>query len=402
MRLSLSTTCLISVLFGITAPQITSASDGRDQAAFLVRKLGSLSFVDREAAHKELMRLGSAALPALRDGLKSDDLEIKRRCKELIPAIEKAEWAQKANAYEMDRKGEQQSPLPLQKEYEKLVGTDPSARTLFAEILRTNGAFLQQMVDASDGRKKVYEMKCRAIFPSSNDGIELDAAMEQVGKMPPGDLAALLLVADVFKVDQPVSYSDRNHIADLLGNPGFGEGVKSQKIGKAFSHLLVIWAQNQRFSSTTFQYFLHFVYTEKFTEGLVVVRQMIQATGHNEPNLNIRAVGEKVLAEVGGKGVNEELDNLRKDQRVLLRTRDQESPLEIRLGDQALAAFIFRAGANPREFGMAEYPACVLTPPGIDLWRFPLYGFTSDRDRRKAVKEWSSSQSKKQNGSAGQ
>lgn len=396
MRLPTFALCLICVIFSFPSPQITFASDERDQAAFLVRKLGSLSFMEREAAHKELMLFGSMALPALHDGLKSNDLEVKQRCKQLIPTIEQAEWAQKADAYETDRKGEQQCALPLQKEYEKLMGTDPFARRLFAEILRTNGAFLQRIVDATDGRQKVYERRCRELLPSLNATKELDSTKEQVGKLRHGDLAVLLLVAAIFKVDQPISYRERNHLADLLGNAGVGEAVKDQKIGKAFSLLLVVWVQSQRLSSSTLEYFLHFVYTEKFKEGLVVVRQMIHAKGHNEPWPHIRAVGVKVLAEFGDKEVTDELEKLCKDQRILFHTPDKD-PVEIRLGDQALAASMLRAGANPRDFRMVEFPTSVLTPPGMDLWTVPLYGFVSDSDRRKTVKEWEQKKGREQN-----
>ncbi len=53
----------------------------------LVKKLGSASYAEREAA-KSLESLGSKALPALRSALKANDLEVRTRAKAMINKIE--------------------------------------------------------------------------------------------------------------------------------------------------------------------------------------------------------------------------------------------------------------------------------------------------------------------------
>jgi hypothetical protein len=53
-----------------------------------VRRLGSDRFAEREAAARELEKLGKAALPALRRGLDSDDPEVRRRSGALLDWIE--------------------------------------------------------------------------------------------------------------------------------------------------------------------------------------------------------------------------------------------------------------------------------------------------------------------------
>jgi hypothetical protein len=386
---------IISIVFGITDALIASASDRESQAPLLVQQLGNPNFAVREAAHKELLLLGPAALPALRDGLRSYDLEVKRHCKDIIPSIEQAEWAWKADAYETDRAVQQKYDLPLQKEYEKLIGTDLDARKLFAEVVRTNGEFLQQLVDAADGRRKVYELKCRKLCPPLKDIGEIDTTVAQVKKVCAGDLAALLLAATILKVDQPVKWNNRNHVADLLGNTSVGEATKDKKIGKAFSRLLVAWAQSQR-DSITLGYFFYFVYMHDFKEGLIVVRQVIQAKSHIKPSPDFRAVAVAVLAKVGGKAVVDELENLQRNQSVLFHTSDKDPPvIEIGIGNQALAALMLLEGVNPKDFGMVEFPGFVSTPPGTDHnWIVPLYGFLSDSDRRKTQKKWRSGKEK--------
>jgi hypothetical protein len=56
-----------------------------------VRRLGSDSFEQREAAGAALDRLGEAALPALRQALRSDDPEVRRRAGE-VEARLRARW----------------------------------------------------------------------------------------------------------------------------------------------------------------------------------------------------------------------------------------------------------------------------------------------------------------------
>lgn len=53
----------------------------------LIPQLGSIRFLHREAASNRLVKMGRPALPALRKGLKSEDPEIRHRCKTAIDKI---------------------------------------------------------------------------------------------------------------------------------------------------------------------------------------------------------------------------------------------------------------------------------------------------------------------------
>ena len=99
-------------------------------------------------------------LPALRDGLNAKDAETKSRCKGLISRIEDVEWKRKVDAYSADVDGKKKHDLPLLKAYEKLVGTSPSARKLFAECLRTNAMLLQTAAGERDPALKAYRQRC--------------------------------------------------------------------------------------------------------------------------------------------------------------------------------------------------------------------------------------------------
>lgn len=69
--------------------QVSRAEPPADPAS-LVRQLGAPCFADRQAAAAEIERLGSPALPALRDARQSRNMEIKTRAAALLLKIETA------------------------------------------------------------------------------------------------------------------------------------------------------------------------------------------------------------------------------------------------------------------------------------------------------------------------
>jgi hypothetical protein len=58
------------------------------QLQSLIGQLGSNRFLERQAATEALDKIGEPALPYLREAIKSNDLEVRRRAEDLIPRIE--------------------------------------------------------------------------------------------------------------------------------------------------------------------------------------------------------------------------------------------------------------------------------------------------------------------------
>src|SRR5262249_55247585 len=113
------------------------------RASELVKQFGDSQFTTRETAAKKLFEMGPAALPALHDGTKAGDEEVRTRCAALIPKVKAAERNRRADAYVADVDGEEKHELPLMTEFEKAVGKpNAAARKLFADMVRTNGELL--------------------------------------------------------------------------------------------------------------------------------------------------------------------------------------------------------------------------------------------------------------------
>jgi hypothetical protein len=362
MRFSLTVVCL-------TFPVLTAVGQGEGRRAEeLVEMLGSPRFAEREAAEKELLRLGAAALPAVRAGLKSADAEVRSRCKQLLGPLERQEWKRKADAYAADLRGERRHDLPLREVYEKLAGTGPSARKLFAECVRTSGPLLGLAAAGRSPALEAYQARCRELYA--------------LPKAPAGDLAALLLVSAALKDPAP-DWRVPTGCAYLLGNPGLRAAVADRETGAAFRRLLVAWAEGRGADDVVSQQsFLSFVLAEGFKEGLPVVRRLIRDP--KATPVNVRATAVAVLKEVGGKDAAGELMKLWGDETVLCNSPDGH---KVRLGDQALAASMRLAGKDPKGDGMAKLDL-TLKAPGSQSWQAPLYWFPSDDGRRAALKKW--------------
>ncbi len=117
------------------------ASDG-GRAADLVRELSAGSFDAREEAARRLLRLGPAAAPALKEGLKSRDLEVRRRCRELLPQVLAGDLDRRLAAFVADEASKDGLKLIGWATFHAVAGHDRQARQLYVELYRTDRALL--------------------------------------------------------------------------------------------------------------------------------------------------------------------------------------------------------------------------------------------------------------------
>jgi RNA polymerase sigma factor (sigma-70 family) len=106
------------------------------EAERLVQQLGSKEFVERETAEKRLKAMGSAALSAVRAGLKSTSPEIIERCERVLAHIRTE---------------------VVRKQFAKLVGDDKPARELF-DLIRGSERGWQAVVTASEDPSRAAEV----------------------------------------------------------------------------------------------------------------------------------------------------------------------------------------------------------------------------------------------------
>jgi hypothetical protein len=119
----------------------------------LVRQLGSQSYLEREQAEQELLKLGRLARPALLEAVNENpDAEVRFRCQTLLPRANNLEMKARLEVFLADTEGRYEHDLPGWNEFRNTVcrpwsvlgfplGTDRpldrAARKVFAELIST-------------------------------------------------------------------------------------------------------------------------------------------------------------------------------------------------------------------------------------------------------------------------
>jgi RNA polymerase sigma factor (sigma-70 family) len=127
--------------------QQSDAGKTDPEAEQLVRQLGSDVFAKREAASKELAKMGARAALAVRAGMKEGDLETVKRCEKVWPKL----WKTEIERPEADRMAGFTHPLWVR--FRKVAGDDASSRKLFAELAADLGWFAKlEAIDADPAK----------------------------------------------------------------------------------------------------------------------------------------------------------------------------------------------------------------------------------------------------------
>jgi hypothetical protein len=201
---------------GWAGESASRAEKGR--IADLIRQLGSDDFNAREEASRRLLRIGLPAKQALLEGAKDDDLEIRRRCRDLLPAILDADRQVKLAALLADKEGKQKHDLPGWERYRKIAGTGEAARQFFVAMHKADTALLAEAdKDPANAGKR-----CASLCQSAMHRQQLRRLQQirviDAKDVPPdsslAEIALLLFIAGDARVTIPVEH--RFNVCNLL------------------------------------------------------------------------------------------------------------------------------------------------------------------------------------------
>ncbi len=136
-RISLQAVCLCVLFLSCPTIQSQEKDTGPDS---LVKKLSSPSFRERNRAFQSLRKLNKAAIPALKKGLASEDLEVHHRCRQLLRLAQRTDADIKLDAFV---KGDDSIAFVGWEQVKKLLGDSRDSRLLFAEMYRTSKTLLK-------------------------------------------------------------------------------------------------------------------------------------------------------------------------------------------------------------------------------------------------------------------
>src|SRR5947209_8533053 len=114
-RLASRIAALTLLLAAGAAPAATPAAltpADQDKARQLVRQLGDASYEARQQATQKLFKMGLPVKELLLEGSKDGDPEVRRRCRELLPAVLEADRLARIDAFVADKDGKREPELP--------------------------------------------------------------------------------------------------------------------------------------------------------------------------------------------------------------------------------------------------------------------------------------------------
>jgi hypothetical protein len=150
MRLTL---LAISLAILNAAPAAASDSPGD-----LVNKLGDKSFKVRTDAAVQLVKLGSAAVPALTEGSKHKDAEIAEQCRKLLAQAIAAEQEEKLAAFLRNPAAPPPKGLAGAEQFLKVTGDNRAAREVYANLMRNHReAMVTRETDPKAAGEMLYQ-----------------------------------------------------------------------------------------------------------------------------------------------------------------------------------------------------------------------------------------------------
>jgi hypothetical protein len=365
------TLVLAALLLSCSAVRAGETASPTDAAA-LVRRLGDDEFEIRTQAAQRLTEMGKAAEAALREGLKSDDAEIRRECRWLLKLALRSELEVALDAYLAD--GEEKHFLKL-KAWEPLrqvIGADAAARSFFVAMACSEPDLLEKVGQKESVVEEQLTQRCVQLLQSlrGTSGTRATISLEQV--------AVLLYVAG----DPGLTPSAQVHnsIHTLLLQPGPRTGLETNTAARK---LLVRYFQRRTDPAVQNQN-LTFLSLHNITEG---ADWALKLAKDKEATPETRATAIEAVGRLGGKRYQKEVEAFLDDTAVVGTFTIKSHSCQTEVRDVALAALVQLTEQKLTDYPFPYPQAC----PNLARYVPRCLGFAEEKDRETALKQWKAS-----------
>ena len=282
-----------------TAPGGAVAADGPEVApaprpvgAALVAQLGDPLFARREAAAKDLRRLGLAAVPALLAGVRDANPEVARRSRDLHAQVRGDALVTLTSRF--DPAGTAEPDHPLWQRFRQVAGDDAAARKLFARMIADPDRLWRLDRAEADpaGAGAVYVAEAvRLADWSYRDHIK------KIDRLTVPDAAAVLFLGTYPGAADAVGEKQEWHERIAVGVSDFADG-KAGDLQPALARLLAAWLP-ARTRPDQAEAGLKVVRDLKLRECLPVLRRLAADDATAPPT---RALSALLVGTLGGRG----------------------------------------------------------------------------------------------------
>jgi hypothetical protein len=354
------------------------------KAAALVRQLGADSFEAREAAYRDLEKLGKSALKALEEGVNSKDPEISGRCKRLLALANRTDIEIALDAFLADNKDTKLFlKLPAWERFKKTFGEDENACALFVQMYTTEGKLLATLEREPKGFDEVLNARCKQIQQTLPKRSEEDPTTM-------GQVIALLFTA----TDSRVATSPRGvepwhyTLTNMLYRPNIQQRFRAN-VG---ARKLLAQYFEQRADHPN--YMLDAILIAQSLDMKEMAPIVLKGATSKHDQSGVRASAIIALGTLGTKDNIKDIEPFLTDTTRLHYTTSESRGGYTETRDIALAAMIMMSGQDILEY---DFPA-VKTPgfrkEHLKHLSYISWGFANEEQRQAAVKKFKDSQAK--------
>jgi hypothetical protein len=350
----------------------------------LVQRLGSTDFKVREQASRQLFRIGLPAKQPLLEGANDPDLEVRRRCRDLLPQILEADRQARLTAFLADKDGKLKHDLPGWERYRKVAGEDDAARKFFVEIQKGNVALLREMEKDPAHAGERCGALCQSLM-QRQQALQFRNGLLVNAQTPLMEIATLLLVAGDPRVRIPLQ--QRYLAVNLLYQPGVQDALR--KTGSSpFKKVVLAWMEHEMNDETTSGSVFHTLNQLGLKEGLDMALKAVRGKKLKGAALAGALV---TIGKFGGKEHAALLEPFLEDKTAIGgfnfgRAKGGNIGGNTQVRDAALAMLVRLTKQTPKDYGFA------ITEMQPELNHLMDYanclGFSSEERRTKAFEKW--------------
>jgi hypothetical protein len=327
------------------------------RVATLVADLGHREFAVREAASRDLRKLGRLALPALRQARATDsNPEVRQRVEALLPAATTDDLRARMECLLADVDGKYRHDLPGVAALFKATGRSAAAKALYRELFESDNRGLLLALDGPEADlRRVYTARRNAIGLQAST-----AAAQKAATATAGDVAVLLLAES--RLPEPTA---RTAIATrkttVLANAAAQTALRPRGAADARTDVLgdIVrsWAESRTHPvllDVAVRYFRH----AGLPHGLPVARRLAVADVW-QGSTSFQGEAIAYLARFGGADELALLETLFDDERVVdQRTEGVGNKRKvIQFRDLALTMAVLMTKQDLAEYGLSyRYP----------------------------------------------
>ena len=344
----------------------------------LVHKLGDRSYRVREAAARDLLRLGSAAVSALGNGMADADPEVSERCRQLMPMAASIDRNEKLATLLKDPAAPPPKGLAGLDRFLKVTGDDKAARELYAEMLGIHYRAIEAAdKDPKDGGRELKDF-CEEAYSRWQSEVRNGRYSYDNIFATRADVSLFFFLASDTRIARDSAALNRASV--LLYSTRINKSLTGTEASPAVRKLFLEWLTNEPLPHMQQRGF-QIAAQAGMKEALPVAIKILQKKDQQPYNA---AQAMTSLVRLGDKDTVKILVPYMADKSNVGSVNFGNGPMHtIQLRDVAMGVAVQLSGQKPAEFGFDTRNGGIATGSS-----YIYYGFPDDKSRDEAHQKW--------------